>query len=74
MSGKHLIEGRFHLLAFNGRGGLLAPAGSDPVALRIAEGSYRNRQPAANARREDRVAENTLKIGRVTARPYRSDG
>lgn len=74
LSGKHLVEGRFHLLAFNARGGLLAPAGSDPVALRIAEGSYRNRQPAANARREDRVAENTLKIGRVTARPYRSDG
>ena len=73
LSGKQLVEGRFHLLAFNPRGGLLAPAGSDPVALRIAEGSYRKRQPTANARRAARVAESTLRIGRVTARPYRLD-
>ncbi len=74
VSAKKIVEARCHILAFNARGGLLAPAGSDPVALRIAEGSYRGRQPAANARRADRVAENTLKIGRITARPYHLDG
>jgi hypothetical protein len=74
VSAKKVVEARCHILAFNARGGLLAPAGSDPVALRIAEGSYRGRQPAANASRNDRVAENTLKIGRITARPYHLDG
>jgi hypothetical protein len=74
LSGQRLIEGNFHILAFNSRGGLLSPAGSDPVCLRIAEGAYRQRQPAANSRRKDRVAETTLRIGRLTARPYRLDG
>lgn len=74
VSAKKVIEARCHILAFNTRGGLLSPAGSDPVALRIAEGSYRGRQPSANAKRADRVAENTLKIGRITARPYHLDG
>jgi type II secretory pathway pseudopilin PulG len=74
LSGQRLIQGDFHILAFNSRGSLLSPTGSDPVALRIAEGSYRNRQPAANAGRKDRIAENTLRIGRLTARPYRLDG
>jgi type II secretory pathway pseudopilin PulG len=74
-AGQQTIEGRFHILAFNSRGGLHWPAGSDPLALRIAEGAYRNRQPTANARGGDRkVAENTLRIGRLTARPYRFDG
>lgn len=74
LSGQRLIEGRFHILVFNAHGGLLAPAGSDPVCLRIAEGAYRERQPAANARRNDRVAETILRIGRLTARPYHLDG
>jgi type II secretory pathway pseudopilin PulG len=74
-SGRQVIEGRFHILAFNPRGGLHWPAGSDPLTLRIAEGAYRDRQPSANTRGSDRkVVENTLKIGRLTARPYRFDG
>jgi len=74
LSGQRLIQGNFHILAFNARGGLLSPSGSDPVCLRIAEGTYRNRQPTANASRKDRIAENNLRIGRLTARPYRFDG
>lgn len=73
-SGKQTIEGRFHILAFTPRGGLLRPAGSDPVALRIADGSYRDRQPRANTRKSgNRVVESTLRIGRINARPYRFD-
>lgn len=70
LSAKRLVEGRFHIIAFNTRGGLLSPAGSDPIGLRIAEGAYRNNQPSANSRRADRLSETTLRIGRVTARPY----
>lgn len=74
-AGQQTIEGRFHILAFNPRGGLQWPAGSDPLALRIAEGAYRNRQPAANTRGANKnVVENTLRIGRLNARPYRFDG
>ena len=73
-SGQQTIEGRFHIIAFNPRGGLHWPAGSDPLTLRIADGAYRNRQPAANARSNQSAAENILKIGRLTARPYRFDG
>jgi type II secretory pathway pseudopilin PulG len=62
-------------LAFNPRGGLHHPAGSNPVVMRIAEGGYRNGIATPN-RRGDSLAipENRLKIGRVIARPYRIDG
>lgn len=61
-----------HGIAFNPRGGLHHPRGSMPVALRIAEGAYRGGKATPN-RRGETIAENRLKIGRVTARPYRMD-
>jgi hypothetical protein len=64
-----------HALAFNSRGGLIHPAGSTPVALRIAEGGYRNGKASPNKRGDSgAIAESRLKVGRVTARPYRTDG
>ncbi|MEO5916854.1 MAG: hypothetical protein ABIS50_21680 [Luteolibacter sp.] len=64
-----------HAIAFNSRGGLLSPDGSTPIALRIAEGGYRNGKATPNMRAGQKaVTENRLKIGRVTARPYQIDG
>lgn len=64
-----------HALAFNSRGGLHHPAGSTPVAMRIAEGGYRGGKATPNRRGDSQaISENRLKIGRVTARPYRIDG
>ena len=65
-----------HAIAFNSRGGLLYPTGSTPVVFRIAEGGYRGnpRKATADMRGDQKViTENILKIGRVTARPYRLD-
>jgi len=74
-TGRQPVQGRFHLIAFTPRGALLWPAGSDPLVLRIAEGGYRNGQPAPNTRGSNRcIAENPLQIGRITARAYRIDG
>lgn len=62
-------------VAFNPRGGLVHPAGSTPIVFRIAEGAYRNGSPKANIRADAAgPSENRLKVGRVTARPYRIDG
>jgi prepilin-type N-terminal cleavage/methylation domain-containing protein len=64
-----------HAIAFNDRGGLHYPPGSTPIAMRLAEGVYRGGKAVPNMRGERKViAENRLKIGRVTARPYRIDG
>lgn len=64
-----------HALAFNPRGRLRYPDGSSPVALRLAEGIYRNGTPVPHrAAGDGRVVENRIKIGRVSARPYRFDG
>ncbi|MEO0018056.1 MAG: hypothetical protein RLZZ522_1339 [Verrucomicrobiota bacterium] len=73
-AGQNSIEGRFHLLAINPRGGLHWPVGSDPLVLRIGQGAYQHRQPTAATRSNSKVVENTLRIGRLTARPYRFDG
>lgn len=63
-----------HAIAFNSRGGLHYPLGSSPIALRIAEGGYRNGKATANLKGPKKGAtENRLKIGRVTARPYPID-
>lgn len=63
-----------HAIAFNSRGGLHYPPGSTPVAIRLAEGGYRGGKAAANRRGERKtITENRLRIGRVTARPYRID-
>lgn len=66
---------KVHALAFNSRGGLVYPTGSTPVGMRIAEGAYRDGKASPNQRGDSgAIAENRLKIGRVTARPYRIDG
>lgn len=68
---------KVHVIAFNSRGGLHYPAGSAPIALRIAEGGYRGPQKKATPNKranQETITENRLKIGRVTARPYRIDG
>jgi type II secretory pathway pseudopilin PulG len=64
-----------YAIAFNSRGGLAYPTGSSPVALRIAEGSYRGGVATPNKRGDaGTITESRLKIGRVTARPYQIDG
>jgi type II secretory pathway pseudopilin PulG len=66
---------KVHVIAFNSRGGLHYPAGSTPIAIRIAEGGYRGGKATPNKRaNQQSITENRLKIGRVTARPYRIDG
>lgn len=68
---------KVHVIAFNSRGGLHFPAGSTPIALRIAEGGYRGTPKKATPNKranQETITENRLKIGRVTARPYRIDG
>jgi prepilin-type N-terminal cleavage/methylation domain-containing protein len=67
--GNRNLSAVVHLIAFHPRGGLRYPTGSAPVALRIAEGAYRNGIPTPNSR-VDRKNENRLKIGRVSGRPY----
>ena len=63
-----------HAMVFNPRGGLHYPSGSHPIALRIAEGGYRNGMAALNRRADTQaISENRIKIGRVSARPYRID-
>lgn len=56
--------------AFNPRGGLAWPAGSDPVSLKIATGVYKNGKATPVAA----GGNNTLRVGRVVARPWRLDG
>ena len=63
-----------HVIAFNSRGGLHYPFGSTSIIVRLAEGGYRNGIATPNQRGPTKtVSENLLKIGRVTARPYRID-
>lgn len=56
-------------LAFTPRGGLAWPAGSDPVAIRLIEGTYLNGTPTPT-RREAATGE-VIRVGRVVARPSR---
>lgn len=62
-----------HAIAFDPCGGLIYPPGAAPVMLRLAGGIH---QPATGAptRRNRSATEVRLKIGRVSARPYRLDG
>lgn len=62
-----------HAMVIHPHGGLHYPQGSSPVAIRIAEGGYQGGTAIPRRRGESRtIAENLLKIGRVTARAYRS--
>lgn len=62
-------EARIRALVFSPRGGLMWPAGSDPVALTIGTGTYIDGQPRSNSA----GGHNSLRIGRVVARPWRLD-
>lgn len=65
---------RAHAIGFNPRGGLHYPPGSGAITLRLAEGNYREGKATAYRHgASGAIAENRLKIGRVTARPYRID-
>ncbi len=71
-SGNKTLSFNVHVIAFNSHGGLRYPTGSSPTILRIAEGAYRNKEPAANLRKgHEKPTESILKIGRIIARPYR---
>lgn len=64
-----------HAITFTSRGGLAYPEGSKPIELRIAEGGYRGGKPVPNKAADSaKIPENRLRVGRVTARPYRIDG
>jgi len=65
-------EMRARVMVFHPRGGLRLPAGSAPVVLRLAEGGIRGGE-AIPIRRNGNIAESTLRVGRVIARPYRND-
>lgn len=59
-----------HVLAFNSRGGLAWPTGSDPVTVKIGTGVYQDGKPI-----ETRDGgHSSMRIGRVVARPWRLDG
>ncbi|WP_193210478.1 GspH/FimT family pseudopilin [Luteolibacter marinus] len=58
-----------HPLVFSPRGGLVWPTGSDPVAVKIGTGNYRDGQP----REVSGGGHNSMRIGRVVARPWRLD-
>lgn len=60
------------VLVFHPRGGIRLPVGSEPVTLRLAEGYFRD-GAAVPVRRDGQIAESTLRVGRVIARPYRND-
>ena len=49
LAGGMTVKGKFHALAFNTRGGLIYPAGSTPVGIRVAEGGYRGTPAVATA-------------------------
>jgi len=68
------LEIQVRVIAFHSRGGLVLPSGSEPIALRIAEGGYRNGVASPNRRADtDTLSESRMKIGRVVGRPYRTD-
>jgi prepilin-type N-terminal cleavage/methylation domain-containing protein len=62
-------QARVHALAFNPRGGLAWPAGSEPVAVKLGSGTLRDGKPVATPS----GGQSALRIGRVVARPWRLD-
>ncbi len=61
-------------ISINSMGSLALPKGSTPIVLRLAEGAYRGGKPSPNkVQGGSGIAETQLKIGRVMARPYRSN-
>ena len=60
-----------HGLGFHARGGLAWPAGSDPMAMKLAEGTYVNGEPKIARRGGAEVGVDVVRVGRVVARPWR---
>ncbi len=56
--------------AFTPRGGMAWPKGSDPVALRLSSGGYRDGKPVPH---KD-GGHSALRVGRVVARPWKLEG
>lgn len=56
-----------HAFAFNPRGGLAWPTGSDPVAVKVGSGTYQNGKPVALPS----GGHSSLRVGRVVARPWK---
>jgi len=72
--GNGQIEADFYQISVNSMGSLALPKGSTPIVLRLAEGAYRGGKPSTNkVQGGSGIAETQLKIGRVMARPYRSN-
>ena len=75
-AGSRAISTTVQVIAFTPRGSLYWPTGSDPMAIRIAEGGYRGpgKRPMPNKPADTHtIAENRLKIGRVLGRVHRYD-
>lgn len=73
-SGARESSTHVHGIVFSPRGGRDWPVVSEPVVMRIAEGGYRgdHRKAMAN-KRDGKISEDRLKIGRLIARPQRFD-
>lgn len=63
------FQAQVYPLIFSPRGGLSRPTGSEPVAVKIGSGTYRDGQPVATSE----GGYQSLRIGRVIARPWRLD-
>lgn len=61
-----------HGLGFSPRGGLVWPQGSDPVAMKLAEGTYRGGEPRVARRGGSEVGIDAVRVGRVVARAWRT--
>jgi hypothetical protein len=62
---------KVHAITFNSRGKIILPASVNPVLMRIADGNYRNGKAMLRKQGEKGVvAENKIKVGRVSSRPY----
>ena len=63
---------KIHAIAFNPRGAIVHPSSAQPIVLRVAAGHYRNGKfvPRKNTN-NGAMVEQKIRIGRITARPYR---
>jgi prepilin-type N-terminal cleavage/methylation domain-containing protein len=64
------VEATLKGIVFTPRGGMAWPKGSDPVAVRLVEGSYAG--GAAVRTRRDGGEDEIIRVGRVVARPWRT--
>lgn len=67
--GRETVE--VHGLGFHARGGLAWPAGSDPMALKLTEGTYVDGEPRVTRRGGEEAEMDVVRVGRVVARPWR---